>query len=241
MRIIRTEDYSRMSEAAARHVAAQVTLKPDSVLGLLTGSTPLGMYGELIRRHQAGVLDLSRVRTVNLDEYEGLAPSHPQSYARFMYSSFFDHVNVPAGNIHIPSGTAPVPLEECARYDRVIQNLGGIDLMVLGIGCNGHIGFNEPGDAFFPGTRLAELAPSTREANCRFFSSLEEVPRRAFTMGIRDIFQARRVLLLASGRAKAEAVREAFTGPVTPRVPASILQLHRDFTLAADEEALSLL
>lgn len=239
MNVIRAKDYDQMSWHAAKLLAAQVVLKPDCVLGLATGSSPVGTYQELIKSCKNGALDFSRVRTVNLDEYVGLAPDHEQSYARFMRENLFDHINIDQRNTNIPSGLNADAEAECARYDGVIRSLGGIDLQLLGLGPNGHIGFNEPEDYFPTGTHKVALTEATIQANKRFFSSADEVPRFAYTMGIRDIMQAKQVVLVVSGESKAQVVRDAFWGPVTPRVPASILQLHKHFTLVADEAALS--
>lgn len=239
MRIIKTTDYAELSRRAADLIAAQVLLKPDCVLGLATGSSPVGTYKELIKKYEAGALDFSRVKTVNLDEYVGLNPDHDQSYAYFMRDNLFDHINIDKANTNVPSGIAPDGAAECARYDALIAAYGGIDLQLLGLGPNGHIGFNEPADEFPTGTHEVELTDSTIQANKRFFARVEDVPRRARTMGVREIMQARRVLMVVNGSAKAETVKAAFFGPVTPRVPASILQLHPDFTLVADAEALS--
>ena len=241
MRIIKTKDYDAMSAAAARLIAAQITLKPNCVLGLATGSSPVGAYQNLIAWNKAGELDFSAVRSVNLDEYAGLNPDHDQSYAYFMRTNLFDHINVDPANTNIPDGMAPDEAEECARYDKVIHDLGGIDLQLLGLGVNGHIGFNEPADAFSTGTHQVTLTESTRDANKRFFASIDEVPTHARTMGTREILQARRVLMVASGANKAQAIKDAFFGPVTPEVPASILQMHPDFILVGDEEAFSLI
>lgn len=241
MRIIRTKDYQKMSRAAANIISAQVILKPDSVLGLATGSSPLGAYAQLIEWFRKGDVDFSQVRTVNLDEYVGLGFDREESYCRFMHDNFFSGLNIPDGNTHIPNGCAPDLEAECRRYDGTLAALGGIDLQLLGMGCNGHIGFNEPSDVFTKGTHVVDLTDSTRQANKRFFDSINSQPRRAITMGIFDIIQAKRVLMVASGKEKAQAVRDAFFGPITPRVPASILQFHKDFTLVADEDALSLL
>ena len=240
MRIIRTRDYQELSRAAARLIAAQVVLKPGCVLGLATGSSPVGAYQQLIAWYKKGDLDFSQVRTVNLDEYVGLAPDHDQSYAYFMRSNLFDHVNIDLSNTNIPDGLAPDAAAECTRYDERIRALGGVDLQLLGIGPNGHIGFNEPDGHFSCGTQQIQLTDSTRQANKRFFASLDDVPTHARTMGVRDILQARRVVMVASGENKAKAVKEAFFGPVTPAMPASILQYHPDFVLVADEAALSL-
>lgn len=240
MRIIRTSDSKEAGRRAADLIAAQVMLEPACVLGLATGSTPLETYAQLIAMHQAGELDFSGVRTVNLDEYVGLGPDHDQSYAWFMRHNLFEHINIDPLNTHIPDGITADADAECRRYEALIASLGGVDLQLLGIGPNAHIGFNEPGDDFVPETHLVELTDSTIAANSRFFESADLVPRQAITMGVRAILQARRVVLIATGESKAQAVRDAFWGPVTPAVPASILQLHPDFILIADEAALSL-
>lgn len=239
MRIVSVKDYEELSYTAARLIAAQVVSKPDSVLGLATGSSPVGTYQKLIQWHKAGILDFSGCSAVNLDEYVGLTKDDPQSYAYFMRTNLFDQINLPESRRNIPDGTDPDAEKECARYDKVIKDLGGIDLQLLGIGRNGHIGFNEPGDAFVRDTNCVELTQSTIEANKRFFDREEDVPRRAYTMGVGAIMLAKKVLLIASGEDKAEAVRATVQGPITPRVPASILQLHRDFVLVGDEGALS--
>ena len=240
MRIIRVKDYQQMSRAAANIISAQVILEPKSVLGLATGSSPIGAYQQLIEWYKKGDVDFSQVTTVNLDEYVGLTPDHDQSYRYFMQHNFFDSVNIDPQRINIPDGCAPDMAAECLRYDGVLRGLG-VDLQLLGLGNNGHIGFNEPGPVFSKGTHIVTLTDSTREANKRFFASLEDVPKTAVSMGTFDIMQAKRVLMVASGKAKAEAVKAAFFGPITPHMPASILQFHRDFTLVADEDALSLL
>ena len=239
MEIIRARDYDHMSRQAANILSAQVILHPDSVLGLATGSSPIGTYKQLIKWYEKGDLDFRRVRTVNLDEYVGLAADHEQSYAHFMRVNFFDHINVDLKNTNIPNGTNLDEEEECARYNAIIRKLGGVDLQLLGLGPNGHIGFNEPGESFTKGTHKVSLTEATIQANKRFFASESDVPRYAYTMGILDIMQAERVVMVVSGAGKAGIVREAFFGPVTPRVPASILQLHKNFTLVADEAALS--
>ena len=238
MKIIAARDYEHMSRQAANIISAQVILKPDSVLGLATGSSPIGTYRQLIKWYKKGDLDFSQVRSVNLDEYEGLDPDNDQSYARFMRENFFDHININPENTHIPAGTGKDADAECARYDDLIRALGGLDLQLLGLGPNGHIGFNEPDDDFSKGTHRVALAQETIQANKRFFEREEDVPRYAYTMGIRDIIQAKRVVMVVSGKGKAEILKKAFFGPVTPRVPASILQLHPHFTLVADEDAL---
>ena len=239
MRICQVEDYAAMSRAAADIIASQITEKPDCVLGLATGSTPVGAYALLAERQRGGELSFERVRSVNLDEYYGLAPEHAQSYRYFMEKNLFGIVDIRPENTNVPDGLAPDPVAECARYDRLIDDLGGTDLQLLGLGENGHIGFNEPGPAFIPETHLVDLTESTVNANSRFFASRDEVPRQALTMGMRAIMQARRVLVIVNGENKAEAVKKAFDGPVVPDVPASILQLHRDVVLVADRSALS--
>ena len=239
MEIIKARDYEHMSRQAANILSAQVILHPDSVLGLATGSSPIGVYQQLIKWYNKGDIDFKSVRTVNLDEYVGLDAAHEQSYAHFMRVNFFDHINIDLKNTNIPDGTNMDEEEECARYNKLIRKLGGVNLQLLGIGPNGHIGFNEPGDCFVKGTHKVELTEATINANKRFFASASDVPRYAYSMGILDIMQAERVVMVASGEAKADAVHDAFFGPVTPRVPASILQLHKNFTLVADEAALS--
>ena len=241
MKIYSAQDYQSMSRKAANILSAHVILKPDSVLGLATGSTPIGMYKQLIEWYNKGDIDFSQVHTVNLDEYLGLAPTHDQSYRYFMQTNLFDHVNVPPENTNVPNGLAPDPEAECARYNQVIADLGGIDVQVLGMGHNGHIGFNEPEEAFELETHVVNLTDNTIDANARFFASRDEVPRQAITMGIKSIMQARHILVVVSGKDKAEIVKRAFFGPVTPKVPASILQMHPHVSLVADEAALSLL
>lgn len=241
MKIYSAQDYQSMSRKAANILSAHVILKPDSVLGLATGSTPIGMYKQLIDWYNKGDIDFSQVHTVNLDEYLGLAPTHDQSYRYFMQANLFDHVNVPPENTNVPNGLAPDPEAECARYNQVIAGLGGIDVQVLGMGHNGHIGFNEPEEAFELETHVVDLTDNTIDANARFFASRDEVPRQAITMGIKSIMQARHILVVVSGADKAEIVKRAFFGPVTPKVPASILQMHPHVSLVADEAALSLL
>ncbi len=239
MKIYVTEDYQAMSRKAANILSAQVILKPNSVLGLATGSTPVGMYKQLVIWYEKGDLDFAAVKTVNLDEYVGLEPTHEQSYHHYMQENLFDHVNINPANTNVPDGLAADPKAECAWYNQVIRQLGGIDLQVLGMGHNGHIGFNEPGNAFELETHVVDLSERTIEANARFFASADEVPRQAMTMGIKSIMMAKKILLMVSGEDKAEAVKLAFTGPVTPQMPASILQLHPYVTLVGDKAALS--
>ena len=240
MRIIRTKDYEEMSRKAAAIISAQVIIKPNCVLGLATGGTPVGTYKHIVEWYNNGDLDFSEVTSVNLDEYRGLPREHKESYWSFMHTNLFNHVNINSERINLPDGTNMDAEAECARYDKVIESVGGVDLQLLGIGHDGHIGFNEPSDAFDLGTHCVQLTEETIDANQRFFDSRDEVPREAYTMGTRTIMQAKKVLMVVSGKDKAEIVKKAFFGPVTPQVPASILQMHPDFTLVADEDALSL-
>ena len=239
MRIYKAKDYEEMSRKAAGIVSAQIIMKPDCVLGLATGSTPVGLYKQLIEWYRNGDLDFSGVRTVNLDEYKGISRENDQSYYYFMHQNLFDHVNIPAGNTHLPDGMELDSEKECRRYEELIQSMGSVDLQLLGIGHNGHIGFNEPADAFDKQVHCVNLTQSTIEANKRFFASAEEVPRQAYTMGIQTIMRSKKILIIANGEGKADIVRDAFFGPITPMVPASVLQLHNDVTLVADEAALS--
>ena len=240
MNIIRAKDYQDMSRKAANIISAQIIMKPDCVLGLATGSTPVGTYRQLIEWYEKGDLDFSRVSTVNLDEYRDLTHIDPQSYYYFMQENLFDHVNIDKAATHVPDGTNPDAADACAKHEQIIKSLGGIDLQLLGLGNNGHIGFNEPGAAFEKETHLVDLAESTIRANARFFTSIDEVPKQAYTMGIRTIMQAKKILVVVSGEGKADIVSRAFFGPVTPEVPASILQMHPDVTVVCDEAALSL-
>ena len=239
MRIYRAKDYEEMSRRAAGIVSAQIIMKPDCVLGLATGSTPVGLYKQLIEWYRNGDLDFSGVRTVNLDEYKGISRENDQSYYYFMHQNLFDHVNIPAGNTHLPDGMEPDSEKECRRYEELIRSMGSVDLQLLGIGHNGHIGFNEPSDVFDKQVHCVNLTQSTIEANKRFFASAKEVPRQAYTMGIQTIMRSKKILIIANGEGKADIVRDAFFGPITPMVPASVLQLHNDVTLVADEAALS--
>ncbi len=241
MKIIRAKDYKDMSRKAANIISAQVIMKPNCVLGLATGGTPVGTYAQLIDWYNKGDIDFSEVTTVNLDEYRGLPRDHEQSYWYFMQKNFFGSVNVQPDRIHVPDGSNPNAEEACREYDAIIRNVGGIDLQLLGIGVDGHIGFNEPGQAFELGTHCVDLTESTIDANQRFFNSRDEVPRQAYTMGIKTIMQARKVLMVANGANKAEIIKKAFFGPVTPEVPASILQMHPDFILVGDQDALALI
>ena len=239
MRIYQEKDYNAVSRRAASIITAQVVSKPDCVLGLATGSTPIGAYKQLIEWHKQGDLSFSEVRSVNLDEYFGLAPTHDQSYRYFMQTNLFDHVDIVPENTNVPNGLAQDAAAECARYEQVVAGLGYADLQLLGMGRNGHIGFNEPCDEFPVATHLVDLTQSTIDANARFFASANDVPRQALTMGVGTIMRARSILVMVSGADKAEAVRKTVMGPVTPEVPASILQLHPNVTLIGDEAALS--
>lgn len=241
MKIIYTEDYKSMSRTAANIISAQVILKPTSVLGLATGSSPLGTYSQLIDWYKKGDLDFSQCYAVNLDEYCGLTKTNEQSYAYFMYENLFKHINIDMARTNIPDGTNPDADAECARYDKLIEDLGGIDIQLLGIGHNGHIGFNEPSDSFKKGTNCVHLTRSTIEANTRFFEREEDVPTKAYTMGIKSIMGAKKVLLIANGAAKADIICRMATGDIEPECPASVLQLHNDVTIVCDKEALSVL
>lgn len=239
MNIIKAKDYADMSRKAANIISAQIIMKPDCVLGLATGSTPIGTYKQLIDWYEKGDLDFSKVSSVNLDEYRGLSHSDPQSYYYFMHENLFAHVNIREDATHVPDGTDPDAVRACAAHEQIIRSLGGIDLQLLGLGNNGHIGFNEPGAAFEKETHCVDLTKSTIEANSRFFTSIDDVPTQAYTMGIRSIMMAKKILVVVNGENKADAVANSFFGPVTPQVPASILQMHPDVTVVADEAALS--
>ena len=241
MRFISCADYTAMSRQAANLISAQVIVKPNCVLGLATGSTPIGTYQQLIDWYNKGDLSFANVRSVNLDEYKGLSGDHDQSYRYFMQTNLFNHVDIDVANTSVPNGKAEDADAECAAYDAHIRELGGIDLQLLGMGHNGHIGFNEPADEFVGPTHVVELAQSTIDANKRFFASEADVPRQALTMGMAAILQARSVVVVVSGEDKAEIVHKAFFGPITPRVPASLLQLHPNVTVVGDEAAFSVL
>lgn len=231
MKVIETKNYEETSLYAANIVAEQIQKKGNSVLGLATGSSPEGMYRELVKMHESGSLDFSDITSVNLDEYYGLAPENDQSYRYFMNKHLFDYVNICKERTFVPDGLTKDPDKECAAYDQRIEALGGIDLQVLGMGLNGHIGFNEPAESFPVGTHLVTLEESTIEANSRFFASKEEVPTQALSMGLKSIMSAKKILLIVHGRAKQETLMKALNGPVTPWLPASVLQLHPDVTV----------
>lgn len=239
MKIYKAKDYKDMSRKAANIISAQVIMKPNCVLGLATGSTPIGTYDQLVEWYNKGDLDFSEVTTVNLDEYKGLPRTNDQSYYYFMHQHLFDRVNIDPERTNVPNGMEPDAEKECGRYEELIRSLGGVDLQLLGLGHNGHIGFNEPGEAFEKETHCVDLTESTIETNKRFFASADDVPKQAYTMGIKTIMQAKKILIVVNGENKADIVERAFFGPVTPEVPASILQLHNDVTLVGDEAALA--
>lgn len=241
IKIIPAENTVEIGKNAADVVAEVLKSKKNAVLGLATGSSPIEMYKELIRRCSAGEISFKDVKTVNLDEYVGLEPTHDQSYAYFMCDNLFDHVDIDKANTNLPSGLAKDPEAECKRYDAVIDSMGGVDLQVLGIGNNGHIGFNEPSDHFTYGTNCVELTASTIDANSRFFASRDLVPTKAITMGIGQIMKAKKILLVANGKGKAEILEKALFGDVTPEVPASILRFAADVVVCADRDALSVI
>lgn len=239
MRIIKTEDYAEMSKIAANIIAAQIVLKPNCVLGLATGSSPIGTYKELIKKYENGDVDFSDVTTVNLDEYKGLPRTNDQSYYYFMNENLFNHINIDKARTHVPNGMEEDEKVESENYEALIKEVGGIDLQLLGIGHNGHIGFNEPADQFDKETHCVDLTESTIQANKRFFESADAVPKQAYTMGIGTIMAAKKILVVVSGADKATIAKRAFTGPVTPSVPASILQMHPDVTVICDAAAYS--
>ena len=239
MRIIEAKDYKELSKQAANIIAAQIVMKPDCVLGLATGSSPIGTYDQLVEKYENGDLDFSKVSSVNLDEYRGLDHENDQSYYYFMHEHLFNHVNIKEENTNVPDGTQPDGEKECARYEELIRSLGGVDLQLLGLGHNGHIGFNEPAPIFEKETHCVDLTESTIEANKRFFASADDVPKQAYTMGIGTIMRAKKILVVVSGADKADIVAKAFFGDVTPEVPASILQMHPDVTIVGDAEALA--
>lgn len=239
MIICKAKDYSELSRKAANIIASQILMKPNCVLGLATGSSPVGTYKELIQWYERGDLDFSGITSINLDEYRGLSGDNDQSYRYFMNTNLFDHVNIDKARTNVPDGLEPDAAKACSDYDQIIENAGGIDLQLLGLGHNGHIGFNEPDDTFATLTHCVDLQPSTIEANKRFFASIDDVPKQAYTMGIQTIMQAKKVLMVVSGADKADILKQVISGPVTPHVPASILQMHPDVTIVADEAALS--
>ncbi|MDY2794051.1 MAG: glucosamine-6-phosphate deaminase [Peptostreptococcus porci] len=239
MIIYKAEDYKDMSRKAANILSAQVIMKPSCVLGLATGSSPLGTYKQLIEWYNKGDIDFSHVTTINLDEYKGLSPENEQSYRFFMNTNFFDHINIDKKRTFVPDGLEMDSEIATKNYNEIIKNSGGVDLQLLGLGHNGHIGFNEPGEQFERETHCVNLAQTTIEANRRFFESEDQVPKQAYTMGIKSIMQAKKIVLIVSGEDKAEILDRALNGPITPELPASILQLHNDVIVVADKAALS--
>ncbi|MDR2546425.1 MAG: glucosamine-6-phosphate deaminase [Lachnospiraceae bacterium] len=241
MRFIKTDDYEGMSKAAAAIVTEQIKTKPSSVLGLATGGTPVRMYELLIKAYEKGELDFSQISTVNLDEYKGITRDNEQSYFYYMNERLWKHTNIDPKRTHVPDGMVADAEAVCLAYEQTISDLGGIDLQILGIGHNGHIGFNEPGDVFEDRSFCVELSQATINANQRFFATADDVPKEAYTVGIGTIMSAAKIVVMISGEDKAAIVKEAFTGPVTPKVPASILRFHRDVTVIGDAAALGLL
>ncbi len=241
MEIIIKKNYEEMSKVAASIIADQIKSKPNSVLGLATGSTPIGTYDELVSMNKAGEISFADIKTVNLDEYKGLPREHKESYFRFMRDHLLSHVDINLDNCFIPDGLASDAKTACIEYEDKVRSLGGQDLQLLGLGHNGHIGFNEPGDSFVKDTHVVDLTDRTITANQRFFNSYDEVPKQALTMGIGTIMQAAKILVIVSGKDKAEAVRDAIEGPITPSCQASILQLHKNVIFVVDEDAASLL
>ncbi len=241
LKIYKLKNYKSLSEKAAQIIASQLILKPDSVLGLATGSTPEGMYRELIKLYQQNIIDFSDTTTFNLDEYYGMHRHDPQSYYYYMRKNFLDHINIKKEGIHIPNGLAGDIEKHCNEYEENIKQSGGIDFQILGVGRNGHIGFNEPCDEFKAKTHLVELQDETIKDNSRFFENIEDVPVKAISMGIKTIMDAKKILFIANGESKAQAVYDSLRGPITPMVPASIIQLHRDVIVVVDEEAGKLL
>lgn len=240
MEFIVAKNYEEMSRKAADVIAELVARKPSCILGLATGSTPEGLYAQLVKDCQEGKISFKDVSTYNLDEYRGLENDHPQSYHYFMEQHLFNHVDIDLAATHVPDGSNPDAAAACADYEAAIKASGGVDLQLLGLGHNGHIGFNEPADTFAKETSCVELTRSTIEANSRLFDHIDEVPTQAYTMGIGTIMRAAKILVVANGEGKAQIVRDAFFGPVTPQVPASILQFHPDVTVIVDEAAASL-
>lgn len=241
MRVIVTKNYDELSKVAANEMAEVIKNKPEAVLGLATGGSPVGMYKELIKMNQAGEIDFSRVITINLDEYVGLSGEHPQSYRYFMNNILFNHINIDKNNTYVPNGLATNIEEECIEYDAKIAALGGTDVQLLGVGNNGHIAFNEPAEALVSGTHLTGLTDNTIKANARFFDSIDEVPKTAITMGLGGIMKSKKIIVIASGESKAKAVKEMVSGKISTKMPSSMLQMHRDVTVIVDEAAAKLL
>ena len=241
MVIYKAKDYQDMSRKAANIISAQIIMKPNCVLGLATGSSPVGTYKQLIEWYKKGDLDFSQVTSVNLDEYKGLSPENDQSYRYFMNTNLFDHVNIDKTRTFVPNGLEADSDKACSEYNEIIRKQGGVDLQLLGLGHNGHIGFNEPGAAFEKETHCVDLTESTIEANKRFFASADDVPKQAYTMGVGTILRAKAILLVVSGKDKAAALNAVVNGPITPQVPGSVLRLHPNVIIVADEDALSVI
>lgn len=241
MKLITIDNYEELSKVAARELASTIKEKPNAILGLATGGSPVGMYKELIKMYQDGELDFSKIKTVNLDEYVGLNPEHEQSYRHFMNENLFNHVNININNTIVPNGLAQDLNAECKEYDKKIEELGGIDVQLLGVGNNGHIAFNEPDKELYSGTHVITLTEDTIKANSRFFDTIDEVPKRAITMGLGEIMKAKKIVLIASGESKAEAIKGLFSGKITTENPASMLQMHRDVTVIVDKAAAKLI
>ena len=241
MKVIVTKNYDELSKVAANEMANIIKNNPKAILGLATGGSPVGMYKELIKMNQSGEIDFSKVTTVNLDEYVGLSGEHPQSYRYFMNNILFNHINIDKNNTYVPNGLAENIEEECKNYDVKIAELGGTDVQLLGIGNNGHIAFNEPDTSLVSGTHLTGLTDDTIKANARFFDTIDEVPKTALTMGLGGIMKSKKIIVIASGESKAEAVKGMVSGKISTNMPASMLQMHRDVVVIVDEDAAKLL
>ena len=241
MELIICKDYEDLSQKASEIIISMLKENPKSILGLATGSTPEGMYANLVKANENNEISFKDVKTFNLDEYYGLDPENDQSYRYFMNDKLFNHVDINKEYTRVPSGTIENPGEYGKKYDEEIENTGGTDIQVLGIGANGHIGFNEPSDVFTPETHLVKLTEKTISDNSRFFENIDDVPKEAITMGMKSIMSAKKVLLIANGKNKADAIYKSLRGPIDPKVPASILQVHPDLVVILDEDAASLL
>lgn len=238
MKILKGANYDEVSKIVADIITEEIKANPEAVLGLATGSTPIGTYEELVRRYEAGEIDFSKIQTVNLDEYKGLSPENDQSYRYFMNDHLFNHVNIPIENTHVPNGLEEDSEKACKEYEACLKSIGAPDIQILGLGLNGHIGFNEPSDIFTKATHCVDLTQSTIEANARFFESMDEVPKQAYTMGIGSIMRAKKIVLIVTGEKKREILDLVINGDVKPEVPATILQMHSNVTVVADDDAL---
>lgn len=241
MKLIVVNNYEELSKVAAKEFSKIIKEKENAVLGLATGGSPVGMYKELIRMYEQKELNFSKTTTVNLDEYIGLNPEHNQSYRYFMNNNLFNHINIDKSNTFVPNGLAEDLEAQCKEYDQKISELGGIDIQLLGVGNNGHIAFNEPNNELSSGTHIISLTDNTIEANARFFDNIYDVPRKAITMGVGGIMKAKKIILIASGESKAEAIKGIFSGKITTANPATMLQMHRDVTVIVDEAAAKLI